>query len=57
MWLAIRSGLLAIIDAIERFAERGPLTIGVLRGLTTIVDAIERRFNLKKRSKDRYPKV
>lgn len=49
MWIAVRSGILAVARAIELHAPSGPLTIGVRAGLLTIADAIARRYAIKPR--------
>lgn len=49
LWIAVRSGLLAIVAAYKQYGSQSPLEIGVVAGLMTIVAGIERRHNLKRK--------
>lgn len=47
MWIAIRSGILGVVGAIDTFADKGPLTMAVRAALIRISTAIALRWGLK----------
>ena len=48
MWIAIRSGILGIVSAIDMFASDKPLAMAVRPSLMRITAAIELRWGIKR---------
>jgi hypothetical protein len=48
MWIAIRSGLLGIVKALDDFYSGNPFAVAVRASLLGIISAIEMRWNLRR---------